>query len=214
MGSAYTRNYGLSLQHIRDIARDIKNSQEYALSLDEVNELWATRWREMMLIGIACMDPQTLSMETVMTWAATMPTPEAAEAMAFLLTGQMPCAPTLAKELLNRNSAYDYTLACHTAARAVNRIELPNQDDRLNKESTNLETLNDVVSSAIQMAPQALTSDQTTSNAMALSFLLRRCVVRGIAKETIAQFESQATESDNAALRSVADDVAAEREML
>ena len=215
MGSAYAKNYGLSIQHIRDIARDVKASDAYRLTVEEADELWATRWREMMLIGIASMDPQTLSEETVLEWASTIPTPEAAEAMAFLLTGHMPSALKLAHKLLTRNTVYDYALACQTAARAIQKanVNTPTVETKENEAAQHTEIEN-VIRLATQMADGALSTGQTTSNAMALSFLLRQCATHNLGNESVTQFETNAAVSNNAALRSVAADVAAEREML
>ena len=110
---AYKTNYGISLQHLRDIA----NSS--SLTPEECDLLWRMAGREVMLIAILSIPSEALTPQRLTQWAATAPTSELIEVMAFDRTGRMPSIHPLCNALILSSTGRCVELALHTAARGV-----------------------------------------------------------------------------------------------
>ena len=111
--SAYSSNYGVSLQHLREVARLVEFVPE------ECDRLWSMGGRELMLTAALALPAEGLTPERLAGWAATAPNSEVVEVLAFDRTGHMPSIAPLCACLLDQLVGRSVELALHTAARGI-----------------------------------------------------------------------------------------------
>lgn len=113
LDDAYKANYGISLQHAKDIA------MAEDLSPDDCTELWETGWRDLMLVAAAAMRRHDPKADVIVRWTMSVPTIEMADALPFLLTGYMTDIEKLVVDLHERDMGFDFAIICSTVARAL-----------------------------------------------------------------------------------------------
>ena len=194
LDDAYAANYGLSLQHEREVAASL------SLSPQECDDLWRTRWRDLMLIAAAALAPQDPEPGRVLSWAESLPSVEMVEMLPFLLTGRMSRAMELAAALAARDAGHDFALALNTTSRFLQHHPSSVPDaavlaDRL---------LRAAVARAAWSRPEAA----------AVSLLCRQCLRRGVCREAIGAVCASAGVRPDAPSRLVAQDISDEVEFL
>lgn len=205
LDDAYKANYGISIQHARDVAR----AEE--LSADDCTELWQTGWRDLMLIAAAAMGPHDPEPDVIAEWAKAVPTVEMADALPFLMASGVSRVPTLAAMLVARDEGFDFALAANFTGRAlVARAGEPSEAEPVVAMATSILLLAEG------------RAEWSFAEARAISFLVRQCcrlVRRGHAYDYCAvvavdRLRANASARTDAQARAVADDIDAEREML
>lgn len=201
LDDSYKANYGMSIQHARDVA-----SAE-SLSADDCTELWSTGWRDLMLIAAAAMGRLNPPASVIAEWAKSVPTVEMADALPFLLAGGVADVNTLAAMLLARDEGFDFAIAANFLARALAAA--------------------DAVEPVVAMSTSLLLlsverTEWTFAEAKSISFLARQCCRlrrRGGAFDycsvvVVGRLRANASGRADSASRVVADDIDAEVDML
>lgn len=204
LDDAYKANYGISLQHARDVAR------AEDLSAPDCDELWQTGWRDLMLIAAAAIRRHDPAPELLARWAATVPTLEMADALPFLTAGGLSQVPTLAAMLLARDQDYDFAMAANFAARAI----------VARTAETDVQPVAAIATSIMLLAEAR--AQWTFAETRALSFLARQCcrlasqghAFDHCAVTAVDRLRQSALARPDAQARALADDIDAEREML
>lgn len=204
LDNAYKANYGISLQHARDVAA------AEDLSASDCNELWQTGWRDLMLIAAAAIRRHDPAPELLTEWAATIPTVEMADALPFLTAGGLSRVETLAAMLVARDKGFDFALAANFTARAlVARAGTPEAESVV------------AMATALLLLAEGR-AEWSFAETRAISFLARQCcrlTRQGHAYDHCAitavdRLRASATARTDAQACAVADDIDAEREML
>lgn len=194
MDGSYAQNYGLSLQHIRDVARSLD------LSPDECDDLWRTRWRDLMLVAAAAIAPHDPAPGRILEWAADVPSLELVSLLPFLVAGRMSAADELARRLVARGQGYDFALAANVVANAL--VGRPG-DERL------AEAAEMVLRAAPGRMPWPL------AEGAAVGLLCRRAVRAGVAAGAVEAVRcAAAVAKDDNMARRVAQEIADEAQML
>lgn len=192
LDNPYKANYGISLQHARDIAAT------HPLSPDDCIYLWNTQWRDLMLIAAAAMLPHDPEPATLLPWVDTIPSVEMTQMLPFLLTGRITHAPALAVQLAQRAHTHDLTVAFATLARHVQFN--PSPDD---------------APAAQSLLTIALSLPQYTApQAQALSLLARQCLRSHIALPLIQSLLSLAQSRPDTQSQLLATQIADEQSFL
>ena len=194
LDDAYAANYGLSLQHVREVAASL------SLSPQECDDLWRTRWRDLMLIAAAALAPQDPEPGRVLSWAGSLPSVEMVEMLPFLLTGHMSRSMDLAEALAARDSGFDFALALNTAARSLQNRPSPAFDAA------------DVAEGLLRAA--AARAAWSRPEAAAVSLLGRQCLRRGVCCEAVDSVRASAATRPDAPSRLAAQDISDEAEFL
>ncbi len=191
LDNAYAANYGLSLQHARNVAASTP------LSPDECDYLWSTRWRDLMLIAAAAMAPHDPQPERLLPWVASIPSVEMAEMLPFLLTGKISRAADLALALAERAESYDLAVAFGTLAR---HIQNGHADD---------------ASAAQSLLDTALSHPSwSMPEATALSLLARQCLRHGVALPSVEIVRTTAAARSDTPSRLIAQEIDDEQQFL
>lgn len=194
MDSSYAQNYGLSLQHIRQVAQSLD------LSPDECDDLWRTRWRDLMLIAAAAIAPRNPDPERIMEWAAGIPSLELVSLLPFLVAGRMSASAELARSLLSRGQGYDFALAANVTANALMRR--PDEPD-----------LAEVAKQILRAAPARM--PWPLAEGAAVGFLCRKALRAAVATEAVAAVRlSAASATSDPMARRVAQEIDDETLML
>lgn len=204
LDDSYKANYGMSIQHARDVAG------AEPLSADDCTELWTTGWRDLMLIAAAAMGRHNPSASVIAEWAKGVPTVEMADALPFLLAGGVADVNALAAMLLARDEGFDFAMASNFLARTL--AARPDADS--------VEPV--VAMSACLLLLAAGRAEWTFAEAKSVSFLARQCCRlrrRGAAFDycsvvAVDRLRANASGRSDAASRAVADDIDAEVDML
>lgn len=194
LDDAYAANYGLSLQHVREVAASL------SLAPQECDDLWQTRWRDLMLIAAAALAPQDPEPRQVLAWAESLPSVEMVEMLPFLLTGHMSRSLELAEDLAARDSGFDFALALNTAARSMQYRPSPALE------------VADVANGLLRAA--AARDAWSRTEAAAVSLLARQCVRQGACHKAVEAVRASAMARHDAPSRLVAQDIADEVEFL
>lgn len=194
LDDAYAANYGLSLQHAREVAASL------SLSPQECDDLWRTRWRDLMLIAATALAPYDPEPGRVLSWAESLPSVEMVEMLPFLLTGRMSRAMELAADLAARDAGHDFALALNTAARFLQHHPSSAPDaavwaDRL---------LRAAMARAAWSRPEAA----------AVSLLGRQCLRLGVCREAVDSVRASAAARPDAPSRLAAQDISDEAKFL
>lgn len=114
MGStAYKKNYGVPLSSLRKIATAHRPDKKLAQCL------WATGYRETMILALLIMPPGGFTQQEAQQWAAEMPEYELAEIAAQHLYKQLPFATQLATQLSGKVTGQQTEMAYLTMARLL-----------------------------------------------------------------------------------------------
>ncbi|MDD7725835.1 MAG: hypothetical protein PUJ24_09295 [Bacteroidales bacterium] len=186
LDDAYAANYGLSLQHARDVAAQIE------LSPDDCDYLWGTRWRDFMLIAAAAMLQYDPEPERLMPWVAAIPSSEMVEMLPFLLTGKLSRAMSLAQSLALRSEGFDLAVALNTAARSL-------QSQGVTPASPGV--VESLLSNAVARPSWSM------PEAAALSFLARQCLRRNVEPALVTRVKEVALARPDAHSRLVAQQI-------
>lgn len=217
LDNSYKANYGVSLQHAKDIA-----AQE-ELTAEECQELWQTKWRDLMLIAAAALAKLDPEVETVMTLTSDVPTLEMAEALPFLLTGTMSRALPLAQALEERNAGYDFAVAANTLGRAMARHHRPELFEPTDQVAPKewMDEMDKIRDAALNMMTTAEgRANWTYAEARGISFLARQfCRLRRYGDTFFVKYFTDRLANNAAARaeaheRAVAEEIEAENEML
>lgn len=193
MDGSYAQNYGLSLQHIRQVAQGLD------LSPDECDDLWRTRWRDLMLIAAAAIAPCDPAPDRIMEWAAGVPSLELVSLLPFLVAGRMSAAAELVGRLLARGQGYDFALAANFAANAL--AHRPAAPD-----------LAEAAARVLRLAPPRM--PWTLADGAAVGLLCRKALRAGVAREAVDEVRQAAAAQSDPMARRVAQEADDEAEML
>lgn len=91
-GAEYKLSWGVSLQHLREMASEYQ--KDYGLAI----ELWKSEVRECKLLAILLMPAEEMPREVVDIWMEQLPNQEIAEQLVFNLLQYLDYAPMLAYE--------------------------------------------------------------------------------------------------------------------
>lgn len=218
LDDSYAANYGMSVQHARDVARAER------LTAAECAELWATGWRDLMLVAAAGMGllPDA-EPEAVAAMAATARTVEMADALPFLIAPRMARTAELVALLQSRDEGNDFAIAAGFAARALMaRTAACGGQDAAGRAEWEEAADPDVAQAAVLLKWGEGRGAWTLAEAHALSLLARQCcrlarhgeAFRYCADMAGGRFRDNAAGRADAASRAVADDIDAELEML
>lgn len=111
LNAVYKINYGVSLPHLKEIAHEVIFSPE------ECDKLWTTNIREAMLV--ACIQLPDAEASKMVEWTKLVATVDMAELASFLLFYRTHELTAFCEALVKRNNPYDFTIAVHSAARAL-----------------------------------------------------------------------------------------------
>ncbi|MGN0029315.1 MAG: hypothetical protein ACI35Q_06295 [Marinilabiliaceae bacterium] len=204
LDDSYEANYGMSIQHARDIA----NAE--SLSADDCTELWSTGWRDLMLIAAAAMGRHNPPASVMAEWAKGVPTVEMADALPFLLAGGVADVNTLAAMLLARDEGFDFAMAANFLARALAAHPFAGSVEPVVAMSTSLLLLS------------VVRAEWTFAEAKSISFLARQCCrlrrsggsFDYCSVVAVGRLRASASGRADSASRVVADDIDAEVDML
>ncbi len=173
LDDSYKANYGISLQHAKEVAA------AEDLSADDCTELWATGWRDLMLIAAAAMSRHNPEPDVILKWVRSVPTVEMADALPFLLTGVMPEVISLANGLRDRDEGYDFAVAVSSIARAIVARQAPEffepSTSRADTREEWLEGFAPLVTAAADFLNAAMArAEWSFAEARAVSFLARQ----------------------------------------
>lgn len=204
LDDSYKANYGMSIQHARDVA----NAED--LSAADCSELWATGWRDLMLVAAAAVGRHNPPASLIAEWAKAVPTVEMADALPFLLAGGVADVGTLAAMLTARDEGFDFAMAANFLARA---LMAGRQDAGVGSA---------VAMSACLLLLAAGRPEWSFAEAKSVSFLARQCCRlrrQGAAFDfcsitAVGRLKANALGRPDSASRAVADDIDAEIEML
>ncbi len=223
LDDSYKANYGISLQHARDVA-----AQEH-LSEDECYDLWLSEWRDLMLIGAAGVAAHNPTAETISRYAESVATLEMADALPFLVVkaDNVDAAVTAATMIAGRAKGYDLAVALNLLARALvvlsrsefRKASAPDvtTDDYISWSGKIRGVANDAQSVLSGMVAK---SEWTYAEAKAISFLARQLCRLSLYggdfadKQAIESLRKESESRSDEASKSVAMDVAAEMEMV
>ncbi len=223
LDDSYKANYGISLQHARDVA------EQERLAEDECHELWLSEWRDLMLIGAAGLAAHKPSAETICLWAEAVSTLEMADALPFLVVkaDNVDAVVAAAGELAKRAKGYDLTVSLNLMARSLSVLARPEFRKSADPDTTSDEygcwsaTIRKVADCAQSVLESVVRmSEWSYAEAKAASFLARqlcRLPLYGGDFAALAVVDALCRESEartDEASRSVAMDVAAEMEMV
>lgn len=223
LDDSYKANYGISLQHARDVA-----AQEH-LAEDECYDLWLSEWRDLMLIGAAGLAAHRPSAEVICRWAESVSTLEMADALPFLVVkaDNVAASVSAASQMAGRANGYDLAVALNLLARALTVLTRPefrkmSAPDTASGEyvswSAEVRNVANVAQSILGVV--AARGDWSYAEAKAISFLARQVCRLSLygddfVKSTVIESLCQSSESrPDEASRAVAMDVAAEMEMV
>ncbi|MCR5695667.1 MAG: DNA alkylation repair protein [Marinilabiliaceae bacterium] len=113
LNAVYKINYGVSLPHLKEIAHEVIFSPE------ECDKLWTTNIREAMLVACIQLPDAEATVEKMLRWSADVATADMAELASFLLFYRTHELTAFCEALVKRNNPYDFTIAVHSAARAL-----------------------------------------------------------------------------------------------
>lgn len=193
LDNAYAANYGLSLQHARDVAASVQ------LAPDECDYLWSTRWRDLMLIAAAAMQPHDPQPDRLLPWVATIPSVEMAEMLPFLLTGKISCATTLAIALAERAEGYDLAVAFGTLARHI---------------QSGHAAADDASAAQVLFATAIARPSWSMPEASALGLLARQCLRHGVVLQSVEELKTAVAARNDAPSRLVAQQIDDEQQFL
>lgn len=177
LDNSYVANYGMSLQHARDVAASEN------LSAQDCVDLWETGWRDLMLIaaaGIKRHDPEVC---VIATWAATVKTLELADALPFLLAGGMSGVCALVGTLLSRDEGFDFAMAANFIGREIVARQMPEFYDAAWRENESsdfadwkkgMEPVAALAACVLLLAEKR--NEWTFAEGKSISFLARQCV--------------------------------------
>lgn len=223
LDDSYKANYGISIQHARDVA------EAEDLSAADCSELWATGWRDLMLIAAAAMGRHNPPAEVIAQWAASVPTVEMADALPFLLAGRMGRVVPLAAMLMTRDEGFDFAIAANFIGRAIVARQAPEFSSAAGREAApdGFIAWKDGMSPVVSMAACVLLlaasrPSWTFAETRSVSFLARQCcrlrrygeAFDFCSRKALDVVKASATVREAAEARAVADDIEAEIEML
>ncbi|MBQ3636559.1 MAG: hypothetical protein II951_13235 [Bacteroidales bacterium] len=115
---AYDKNYGLSLQHIRDLASMIP------LSALDCDELFQSRWREKMILAVYALPAAGATPQRLADWATLIPCNELVDVAALALAHKVTDLPALTDILLSRRLTFDCAFAFALCARSADASQI------------------------------------------------------------------------------------------
>ena len=116
---AYKGNYGVSIQHLREISTMSDFSPEECDKLWDMGARGSMGARELMLIAVLSLKPEGMTVERLTAWAATATIPETIEVMAFSKTGRATEVRNICDALVANGRGRCIELALQTASRSL-----------------------------------------------------------------------------------------------
>ncbi len=112
-GIKYRINYGVSIPHLKQLAKRIPVSYELA------ERLWFMEIRETMILAAIIVPEDTMSLERCLEWSEKVINVDILERSAMFLWGRIALSEVCAFRWLNENSGIKKALAFYTIGRMV-----------------------------------------------------------------------------------------------
>lgn len=187
----YAENYGVSLQHVKELASNLTYTPaEYKL-------LWKSNIREAMLIAAINFPTELATPDELTTWANTTNTADMAEQGAFFLFYRCTDIDALLYNLSKSTSAYANTILMFTAGRALIK---------------GISISNSTISKLIERALEA--PSITSSEARGMSMFLRQLCHKQDYLSITQNIADKFAASDNSQKKQIAFEVLNELETL
>lgn len=118
-GLGYRVNWGMSLQHLREMAA------EYSKDIHVALELWKDNVRESKIMALMMMPAEDFTADLAEVWIDSLLTQEMAEMAAMLLFKDLPYAPELAYRLIAQTEPLKQILGYNMLSRLFTNDNLP-----------------------------------------------------------------------------------------
>lgn len=120
-GMDYKLNWGVSLPHLQEVAREYGKDRDLAIAL------WKEDIRECKILGTLIMPANEMSRELVDVWMEQLHSQEMAEMLSFHLLQHLDFAPALAYEWMASDKDLYQLTAYHLLSRLFLRGQEPNE---------------------------------------------------------------------------------------
>lgn len=114
----YAQNYGVSLQHIKELAAQLN------YSADDCIKFWRLNIREALLIAAICMPTNRATSQEMISWVKYIHTPDMAEQASFFLFWRTTDIDSLIDKLTNIQHEYALSIASFSLGRAIQRSQI------------------------------------------------------------------------------------------
>lgn len=186
----YTLNYGVSLEHVKELADILK------YSADDCRKIWRLNIREAMLIAAMTMPSAEATCDEMLEWASIIRTPDMAEQASFFLFWRTTDISKFISCLVAAETSYSLSIASFTAGRALQKNIAIDED------------------SVIAVIDRCRNSAKLRSHeGRGISLMLRQAVRKQIVAPQIEDLISGFKNSDDDIRRQIAFEVEAEKEM-
>ena len=115
-GIVYTKNYGVALPDLKELAKTYQPSNDLA------DRLWLIGWRETMILSILLQPIETFSIEKAIARVNSFKNNETAEIICMFLLSKTDFAPTLCFELIESENTQNQTTGFMLAARIYSKL--------------------------------------------------------------------------------------------
>ena len=119
MGAQYHINWGISLMHLQDLAKDYTPDMHVAL------DLWKDNVRESKIMALLLMPADDFTQDIAEIWADTLGTQEIAEMAAMLLFANVSYAPQMAFRLIASTEPLRQILGYNTLSKLFSNDNIP-----------------------------------------------------------------------------------------
>ncbi|MCM1079311.1 MAG: DNA alkylation repair protein [Bacteroidales bacterium] len=119
IGAQYHVNWGVSLLHLKDLAKD------YAPDLHVSLELWQDNVRESKIVALLLMPVEEFTPDIAGMWADDIKSQEIAEMAAMLLFSKVPYAPEMAYKLIAQEDSVYQILGYNILSRLFADGKMP-----------------------------------------------------------------------------------------
>ncbi len=116
-GSGYKLSWGVSLQHLQEIAG------EYPMDYELAMELWQSDVRECKLLATMLMPAEKMTLETALEWMQQAKTSELADWLTFNLMQKLPFAADLAEVWIKSDNEILQTSGLNLAGRMFMKMQ-------------------------------------------------------------------------------------------
>ncbi len=135
-GASYRINWGVSLMHIKDLAKDYEPDFHVAL------ELWKDNVRESKIMALLLMPAEEFTPDIAGVWVDDIKSQEIAEMAATLLFSKVEYAPEMAYKLIAQSDVMHQILGYNILSRLFSEGKIP--------DARGLEELMDQISLALK----------------------------------------------------------------
>lgn len=118
-GAQYHINWGVSLMHIKDLAKDYEQDLHVAL------ELWKDNVRESKIVALLLMPVEEFTPDIAGVWVDDIKSQEIAEMAATLLFSKLPYSPEMAYRLIAQKDSLNQILGYNILSRLFSEGQIP-----------------------------------------------------------------------------------------